>query len=250
MSFNPFSLEGQRILVTGATSGIGRQIAISCNDMGATVVIVGRDTAKLNATLSNLGGSGHTAITADLKSHADIARIAIEAGSLNGLVHAAGHLKLVPFRMINQKHLDDIFSTNVFAPLLITKEFLAKKQLATGASIVFIGAVAAEVGPVASAAYSASKAALRGAARSLAVEVMKQSIRVNIISPGYVDTPMLDQLTNNGNQRDHMVAMAPLGVGKPLDIALATVFYLSQASRWMTRTVFTIDGGLTVPINA
>lgn len=250
MSFNPFSLEGQRVLVTGASSGIGRQIAISCAQMGANVVVVGRDVERLNATLVSLDGSGHLAIPADLKKPEDLSKIAKEAGNLNGLVHAAGHLKLVPFRMINQKHLDDMFSTNVFAPLLLTKELLAKKQLATRASIVFIGAVAAEVGPIASAAYSGSKAALLGATRSLAVEVMNQFIRVNIISPGYVNTPMLDQLTNSGSQRDAMASMAPLGVGEPEDIAYAAVFYLSQASRWMTRTEFVIDGGLTTPINA
>lgn len=249
MTFNPFSLEGKRVLVTGASSGIGKQIAISCSQMGAAVVLVGRDQARLNATFLSLSGCGHLAIQADLKNQEDIGKIARQAGELNGLVHSAGCLKLVPFRMINQKHLENIFSTNVFAPLLLTKELLAKKQLAIGASIVFIGAVASEIGPIASAAYSASKAALLGAVRSLALEVVKQNIRANIISPGYVDTPMLEQLTSSGSQLDDLVSLAPLGLGSPEDIAYATVFYLSQASRWVTRTEFVIDGGLTIPMN-
>ena len=249
MSFNPFSLEGKRVLVTGASSGIGKQIAISCSQMGATLVLVGRDTARLNATLQGLDGSNHVAITADLKNPDDIIKVANEAGQLDGLVHAAGYLKLAPFRLINQKHLDGIFSINVFAPLLLTKELLAKRRLSLGASIVFIGAVASEVGPIATAAYSASKSALVGAMRSLALEVMKHDIRANIISPGYVNTPMLEQLDNSGSQRETMVAKAPLGLGEPEDIAYATVFYLSQASRWVTRTEFVIDGGLTIAMN-
>lgn len=247
--FNPFSLEGKRILVTGASSGIGRQTAISCALMGATVIIVGRNLLRLEETFAVLDNTKHIIIQADLQNPEDITKIATKAGILHGLVHAAGVMKLVPFRMMNQKHLDEIFGLNVYAPLLLTKAFLAKKQITKEGSIVFISAVASDIGPVATAAYSASKAALLGAMRSLSLEVVKQGIRANIISPGYVRTPMLDQLTLNGSEVKTLTDLAPLGVGNPVDIANAAIFYLSQASRWVTRAEFVVDGGLTISMN-
>lgn len=247
--FNPFCLKGKRILVTGASSGIGRQIALSCAQMGANLVLVGRDEVRLNNTFSTLKGDNHSFVQADLQDFESFAKIAVKAGELNGLVHAAGALKLAPFRMINKKHLDDIFSINTFAPLLLTKSLLAKKQILNGGSIVFIGAVASDIGPVATTAYSGSKAALLGAVRSLALEVVKQKIRANIISPGYVRTAMLDSLINSGGELDNLVALAPLGIGEPEDIANAAIFYLSNASQWITRSEFFVDGGLTISMN-
>lgn len=249
MSFNPFSLSGRRVLVTGASSGIGRQIAISCAEMGAAVVLTGRDAGRLEATAASLPGEGHLPVAADLQNQDDLARVAAAAGELHGVVHAAGIAKLVPFRMINQKHLEEVFAINVNAPLLLTRALLAKKCIATGGSIVFIGSVGSHIGPVATSVYSASKAALLGAMRSLAQEVVKQKIRANVIAPGYIRTPMLDQLGAAGAMLDSLIDYAPLGLGEPEDVANAAVFYLSDASRWMTRTFFIIDGGMTVQLS-
>lgn len=249
MSFNPFSLEGKRVLVTGASSGIGRQIALSCAAMGAQVALTGRNEARLEATAAALPGAGHLPIAADLQDADDLARVAADAGELHGVVHAAGIAKLVPFRMISQKHLEEVFSINVNAPLLLTRALLAKKRICAGGSIVFIGSVGSHIGPLATTVYSASKAALLGAMRSLAQEVVKQKIRSNLIAPGYIRTPMLDQLGAAGAMLDSLIEYAPLGLGEPEDVANAAVFYLSDASRWMTRTFFIIDGGMTVQLS-
>lgn len=246
---DPFSLAGKRILVTGASSGIGRQIAISCAEQGAELVITGRHAERLAATLQALQGQGHQAIVADLSDTGDIGRLVAASGVLNGLVHAAGISRLVPFRMIGEAHLEDIFASNTYAPLLLTKGLLAKKSIAPHGSIVFISSVASHIGPMASTAYAASKAALLGAVRSLGQEVAKQGIRANCIAPGYVRTPLLDGLGQSGGNMGDLLELAPLGLGEPQDIAYASIFYLSDASRWLTRNYFIIDGGLTIPMD-
>lgn len=246
---DPFSLAGKRILVTGASSGIGRQISISCAQMGAQLIVSGRNSEHLAATLAELDGEGHTQISADLARQEDIDRLAAEAGVVDGVVHAAGISKLAPFRLISRSHLDETFSSNVYAPILLTKGLLAKKRIAPNGSILFISAVASHVGPLASAVYSASKAALLGAMRTLALEVIKQGIRANCIAPGYVRTPMLEGLNQGGGLIDEHVDLAPLGLGEPEDVAYAAVFYLSDASRWITRNYFIVDGGVTVQMD-
>lgn len=246
---DPFSLEGKRILVTGASSGIGRQIAISCAQMGAQLVISGRDVSRLGATFSALPDKGHMQIVADLGKQEDIDRLVAEAGVLDGLVHAAGISKLVPLRLINQAHLDEMFASNTFAPMLLTKGLLAKKRITLGGSILFIASVASHIGPMASSAYAASKSALLGMVRSLGLEVAKQGIRANCIAPGYVRTPLLDGLQGSGGNMEGLFDLTPLGMGEPEDVAYAAVFLLSDASRWITRNYFIVDGGLTVPMD-
>lgn len=244
-----FSLAGKHILVTGASSGIGRQTAMACADMGARLTVTGRHAGRLADTLAALAGEGHRSIAADLTRAEDLAALAVQADAVHGLVHAAGISRLVPLRMVKQAHLDEMFSHNTYAPLLLTKELLAKRKVQAGGSIVFISAVASHIGPLASTAYSASKGALLGAMRSLALEVAKQGIRANCIAPGYVRTPMLDGLASGGVDTEEYARLAPLGMGEPQDVALATVFYLADASRWITRNYFIIDGGLTVPMD-
>jgi NAD(P)-dependent dehydrogenase (short-subunit alcohol dehydrogenase family) len=249
MSFNPFSLEGRRILVTGASSGIGRQVAISCAQMGASVVLTGRNAVRLEETRAQLVGDAHRLITADLAEADAVDRVVASVGELNGVVHSAGIAKLAPFRMLSDKHLDDVLGINLRAPLLLTRALLAKRTLQPGSSIVFVGAIASEIGPVATAAYAASKAALLAAARSLAQEVAKQQIRANVISPGYVRTPLLEELGRTGARIDDLLEHVPLGLGEPEDVANTVVFLLSDASRWMTRSLVIVDGGLTARLS-
>lgn len=246
---DPFSLAGKRILVTGASSGIGRQTAISCANMGAQLVVTGRNAERLAATAALLQGEGHSSIVADLTHAEGPSMLAAQSGPIDGLVHAAGISKLVPLRMLKREHLDEMFANNTYAPMLLTKELLAKRRIQAKGSIVFISAVASHVGPLASSAYSASKAALMGTMRSLALEVVKQGIRVNCIAPGYVRTPMLDDLAAGGMNTEDYAKLAPLGMGEPEDVAHAAIFYLSDASRWATRNYFVVDGGLTVPMD-
>jgi NAD(P)-dependent dehydrogenase (short-subunit alcohol dehydrogenase family) len=246
---DPFSLSGKRILVTGASSGIGRQIAMSCAQMGAQVVVTGRNEERLRALADALPGSEHRMVVADLAVSAELDTLVEQAGVVSGIVHAAGISKLVPFRMVSQSHLDDTFQSNTFAPILLTKGLLAKKRIAPGASIVFISALSSHSGALATTAYAASKSALLGAMRSLALEVAKQGIRANCIAPGYVRTPMLDGLGAGGGKMDELFALTPLGMGEPEDVAHTTVFYLSDASRWITRNYFILDGGLSTPMD-
>ncbi|WP_287914717.1 SDR family NAD(P)-dependent oxidoreductase [Comamonas sp.] len=246
-SSDPFSLKNKRILVTGASSGIGRQTAIACANMGASLVITGRNNERLADTLACLLGSGHLSFSADLTRAEDLESLVAQAGPLHGVVHAAGISKLVPLRMLKPAHLDEMFSNNTYAPILLTKALLAKRQILPQGSIVFISALASHTGPMASATYAASKGALLGAMRVLGREVVKQGIRANCIVPGYVRTPLLDGLAQSGGNMQELMHMAPLGLGEPEDIANAAIFFLSQASRWVTRNYFILDGGLTVP---
>ncbi|MFJ5446653.1 SDR family NAD(P)-dependent oxidoreductase [Methylobacillus methanolivorans] len=246
---DPFSLSGKRVLVTGASSGIGKQIAITCSQMGAELVITGRNQERLRATAASLHGEGHTVLPADLSQQGDIDMLAQQAGVLNGLVHAAGISRLVPFRLMSKGHLDEIFDSNTFAPLLLTKALLAKKCIAANGSILFIAALSSHSGALATSAYAASKSALLGAMRSLALEVAKQGIRANCLSPGYVRTPMLEGLGQGGGNMDALFDLTPLGIGEPEDVAYASVFYLADASRWVTRNYFILDGGLSTPMD-
>lgn len=246
---DPFSLSGKRVLITGASSGIGRQIAITCSQMAAQVVITGRNAERLKETASSLHGEGHDAIVADLSSQEDIALLADRTGVLDGVVHSAGISRLVPFRMIGKPHLDEIFDSNTFAPLLLTKALLARKHIAAKGSIVFIAALSSHSGALATSAYAASKSALLGGMRSLAMEVARQGIRANCIAPGYVRTPMLEGLGQGGGNMEALFELTPLGMGEPEDVAYASVFYLSDASRWITRNYFILDGGLSVPMD-
>ena len=248
-ALNPFSLSGKRILVTGASSGIGRQISIACSQMGAQLIISGRNPERLASTFSKLDSRGHLQVIADLDKQEDIDRLVAEIGTIDGVAHAAGIARLAPLRMMNRAHLDEIFASNVYAPLLLTRELLAKKRIAANGSILFISAIGSHVGPLATAAYSASKAALLGAMRSLGLEVARQGIRANCIAPGYVRTPMLEGLNQGGGSIDDHAKLTPLGLGEPQDVACAAVFYLSDASRWITRNYFIVDGGLTVTMD-
>lgn len=212
-------------------------------------MVTGRNAERLSSTYQALAGNRHLAIAADLTKPEDLSALVAEAGPINGVVHAAGISKLVPLRMLKQAHLDEMFAHNTYAPVLLTKELLAKRKMQAGSSIVFVSAVASHIGPLASSAYSASKGALLGAMRSLGLEVAKQGIRANCIAPGYVRTPMLDGLASGGVDTEEYANLAPLGMGEPQDVAHAAVFYLSDASRWITRNYFIVDGGLTVPMD-
>lgn len=243
---DPFSLEGRHILVTGASSGIGREIALQCARMGAQVSITARNSERLQDTLAQLGGKGQDGLVADLASESDLDRLVQAVQPLHGLVHAAGISQLVPFRMARAKHLNDTFNSNTLAPLLLTQKLVAGRKLLPQASIVFIAAVASHAGPVASAAYAASKSALLGASRSIAEDLSKHGIRVNCIAPGYVQTPMLKALGQGGANLHERTQWAPLGLGQPEDIAHATTFHLSDASRSINRGYFMVDGGISI----
>jgi NAD(P)-dependent dehydrogenase (short-subunit alcohol dehydrogenase family) len=249
---NPFSLQGKRVLVTGASSGLGRAIAIGAAAAGAEVVLTGRDATRLQETRDAMVGTGHLCLPADLTDAEQRNALVREAGIVQGLVHCAGIAAVRLFRQVDQKFIDQDFGINFNAPVLLTQKLLASRQIAHGGSIVFIGSVAAHIGTLASSIYSGSKGALRPMGRTLALEVgPKQKIRVNYVAVSYVETPMLTRLAEQGmggTMEAHVDA--PLGKGTPQDVANGAVFLLADASRWITRATLYIDGGLTCQISA
>jgi NAD(P)-dependent dehydrogenase (short-subunit alcohol dehydrogenase family) len=247
--FNPFSLAGKRILVTGASSGIGREIALTCAKMGAQVIATGRDQQRVSATLETLqsiSDLAHAAVPADLTVAEERAQvIAATEGGIDGLVHCAGISKLAPVRMMTSEHLRELHTINVEAPVLLTQGLLIKNRIAKNGSIMFMASVAAYIGVPGVGAYSGTKAALIAIARNLSMEVVKHGIRVNCLAPSFVETPMLTFDTFKVSSLEKHHATHPLGFGKPEDVANAAVFLLSGASRWITGTTLVMDGGMT-----
>jgi NAD(P)-dependent dehydrogenase (short-subunit alcohol dehydrogenase family) len=243
---DPFSLEGRRLLVTGASSGLGRAIATTCAKRGATVVLAGRDVARLDETRGTLEGSGHRTVSADLAEPEGRDRVVAECGAVDGVVHSAGISRLSPIRMANAQHLADVWKINYEAPILLTQKLLAKSQVNANGSILFLSSIAAFIGVAGVGVYSGSKAALIATMRCLAMEVVKRGIRVNCLAPALVETPLLAATETVVANMDEQKAAYPLGFGKPDDVANAAVFFLSGASRWITGTTLVMDGGLTI----
>ncbi len=246
MPSDPFSLAGKTILVTGASSGIGREVARACAERGAKLIVSGRNTERLNETLLSLSGPEHRAIAADLTDPAQLDSLADAAGAIDGLFFSAGIAAIAPFRMISPEHLQKLMKIDFEAPLFLVQRLLKRRQVRDGGSLVFNTALAARTAPQGTAVYSSAKAALTAAARSLALEVARSKIRVTCLQLGYVRTALLDGLTASGMNASELASLAPLGIGEPRDAANAAIFLLSDASRWISRTDLTADGGLVL----
>jgi NAD(P)-dependent dehydrogenase (short-subunit alcohol dehydrogenase family) len=251
MEFGAFGLKGRKVLITGASSGIGRAVAVAAARHGAVCIVNGRNEERLSETLSLLKGEGHVAIAADLKPEAcsELVRdAAAEAGALNGFVHCAGIEKTLPFRMTELADLHEIMSVNLDAFWEITRALLKRKNHEAGKlSVVAISSVSALRGAAGNSAYAASKGALIPLVKSLAAEYAGQRERFNCICPGYVDTPMLESLKKLYGSKegfeDAIVKRHPLGLGEPADVAAAAVYLLSDASKWVTGAVLDVNGG-------
>ncbi|MFT0516844.1 SDR family NAD(P)-dependent oxidoreductase [Pseudomonas faucium] len=241
-----FSLHGRTVLVTGASSGIGRQIALSCAEAGAEIILSGRNVERLQGVLEEMGGGEHRMIAADLDDEHQVDELAQAVGKIDGVVHCAGIAALSPLRMASRAHIESQLTTNVIAPMLLTRYLLARQAVRNGGSILFISSISAHVGVRGVSAYSASKAAVEGLARSLSMELAPRKIRVNCLAPGFVQTPMLDAALTTTGSLDTSVARYPLGIGQPQDVANAAIFFLAQASRWITGQALVLDGGHTV----
>lgn len=245
---NPFSLEGKTVLITGASSGIGRQTSISVAAMGGKVVATGRSEQRLAETLTMLAGEGHRAIPADLTDSAARAALTSDLPPLQGIVHCAGITKLVPFQYLTEKHLQEVWRANYEAAVLLTQILLKKKLIADGGSIVFVASTAGLLGAKAITAYAASKAALIATSRVLALEVAPRRVRSNCLAPALVQTPMAEETSERVSAETFAenLKLYPLGFGKPEDVANAAVFLLSDASRWITGATLVLDGGCTI----
>ena len=248
--YSPFSLLGKRILVTGASSGIGRATAIECSKMGANVILTARNEERLNETLQQMDNIQlHQIIVADLSNMDDIKTLVDSMGNpLDGIVQCAGFTVPKPFQFVNQKDIDSIMAVNFMAPAILSQMLLKKKMLNKGASIVFISSISGVwVSYVGSSLYSASKGAVNGLVKGMAIELAAKSIRVNCVNPGMVETNILEKGIISDEQLHNDMQLYPLKRhGKPEEIAYAVIYLLSDASAWVTGTNLLIDGGYTL----
>lgn len=238
-----FSLTGKTILVTGASSGIGRAIAIACSEAGASVVLNGRNVVRLSESLSQMSGEGHIIIPADLTDTKQRMALVEQVPELDGLVQCAGVMNRVPCKSIEQEDIDCVFVANVEAPVLLQAELLRERKIKKCASIVYMASIAPRFAETGNALYSASKAALIAYAKCLSLELASRQIRVNCISPAMVWTDLaLSETTKEELEQDQTTY--PLKrYGKPEDVANAVVYLLSEASSWMTGSNVEITGG-------
>jgi len=245
---NPFSLEGKTVLVTGASSGIGRGIAVECSKMGAKLVLNGRNAERLQETLDMMDGDGHQIVPADISKQEGIDRLISELPSLDGCVLCAGIPQVCPVKYFKRADLEEIFSVNAFAPMMITSSLVKTKKIHKGSSVVLVESVSGVVvGTKGDVSYNASKAALNGFLKGAALELAGQGVRINAINPGLVPTNILN-LTNQvfaeSHHTDIMMDSYPLKrYGTPEDIAYGAIYLLSDASSWVTGTNLVIDGG-------
>ena len=249
---NPFSLEGKHIVVSGASSGIGRQCAISCAAMGAKLSLLGRNKERLDETYSLLEGEGHHLyqidLTVDEEIKTTVAQIVETGGRINGLLNVAGISATWLLKSVSEKKLDELFRSNVFSAYSLTREVCRMGHFAPeGGSIVFFSSVMGSYGETGKSLYAMTKGALQAATKSLACELAPKNIRVNAVSPGLIITPINENLPHitDPSKREELEKMHLLGLGKTEDVANACIYLLSDASRWVTGINLYVDGGYT-----
>ena len=248
-TFNPMSLEGRTILVTGATSGIGKATAIYVSKLGARVVASGRNPERLAETLAALEGKAHIGRLFDLADLDAIVpwlkALCAEIGPLNGIAHCAGVQATKPIQAINPHFVMDVLTQNLGASLLLAQAFRLKACHGSPASLVYCSSSAALRTAPGNVVYAASKGGIVSAVRGLGVELVRDGVRVNAVAPAMVDTPMSDQFRTilSEDNFKRVVDMHPLGLGRPEDVAAAIAFLLADTSRWITGSILSVDGG-------
>lgn len=248
-SHNPFSLEGRTILVTGASSGIGKATAILCAKMGAKAVVSGRDKDRLEDTLHSLSGEGHIAVFMDFKDPSSIEHQLSILPTIDGIANCAGIADMNPFQFIDRAELEYVFSVNCFSPVMLVNQLLRAKKLQKGSSIVFVSSIdGPRIVHAGNSVYSASKNALVGIARNMAIDLAGKRIRVNCILPGTTDTPMIRtaNVTEDMLQETARTCCPLKRFATPEDIANAIVFLLSDASSYVTGAELVVDGGYSI----
>lgn len=248
MSYNPFSLTGKNILITGASSGIGRATAIACSKMGARLVITGRNVERLQETMSQLEGDGHQQVIAELTEEAHMQELVERCKLLNGVVLCAGMAKTLPMAFASRDKLDEMFDVNFFAPFELLRGLNKKKKLEKGASVVFVASIGGVMSyKVGNGLYGVSKAALTSAMKFFALELAAKKIRVNSVHPGMTNTPLIHRGTITDEQLRTDEEQYPLKrYGDPIDIAHGIIYLLSDASSWVTGHTLVIDGGVSL----
>ena len=238
-------------MVTGASSGIGRQGAIDCTRMCAKVIAIGRDQERLDEVVQEMTGKGVSCSydLADIEGIKDfITRIVEENGKLDGLIHAAGIEVTKPVKLLKAEEYETQFRVNSLSAFEIIKCLCGLKTFNRGGSIVLISSISGVIARKGLSAYAASKGAMISAAKVMALEMASREIRVNTISPGTILTPMMQRVLEGMSEEDRKkrVSGFPLGLGRATDISNACLFLLSDASRWVTGQNIIVDGGYTI----
>lgn len=240
------SLTGKHILVTGASSGMGKVFARMIAAEGAVVSLLARNEERLTQTLNSLNGEGHKVFVCDLTDDEQIKKVATELNPIDGAVFCAGINDYVPLKFVSQSKIEPIFKTNFYSQVILTQSLVKKKQINKGASLVFISSLSSKLGVPGTLLYASSKAALDSAVRVMAAEMAPQGIRVNSICPGIVKTEMLSGTNISEEQFVEQEKEYPLGLGTPEDVCYAVLFHLSDGSRWLTGQSMIIDGGYSL----
>ena len=244
---NPFSLEGKTILVTGASSGIGRSVAVECSKMGARLVITGRNKERLEETLGNLYGEGHISIVADMIQYEDVEHIVDSVPLLDGVSHNAGITKVVLVKHLQSTDLNNILNTNTISPILLTQLLVKKKKMKKGGSIVFTSSLSGvHCVHYGESMYAASKGAIFGFAKGAALDLSPNRIRVNCVCPGIIKTNIFSGVLTEEELEAKQQYFPLKRFGEPTDVAYAIIYFLSDAACWVTGAELKIDGGYTL----
>ena len=245
-----FSLSNKNVVITGASSGIGRQCAIECSRAGANLIMIARNEERLEETKRILIGDKHLTYSQDITEFEkimDTINDAVEKiGKIDGFIHSAGIELTKPFSLTKPEDYDKIYRVNVISGFEIAKIISSKKYInESGGSLVFLSSVMGENGAAGKIAYCASKGAMIAGIKAMALELVQKKIRVNCVSPAVVETDLsktfIEKLPKDSI--DEMMKMHPLGLGKPEDVANACIYLLSDEAKWVTGSNLVIDGG-------
>jgi len=242
---NAFNLTGKKIVVTGASSGLGKQSAIALSHYGAELIVTARDKTRLNETYEQLQGKNHQKYQLDLSDRPAVTDFVEQLPMINGILYSVGISSIVPTSFIKPEELDEVFESNFKSSVHLNTVILRKKKIEKGGSVLFISTISTWIPYVGGALYVSSKAALEGYARVLGLELAPKKIRVNCLRPAFVKGTMLDD-TEKKLSKDiikQIEAKQPLGLGEPEDVANTVVFFMSDASKWITGTNLILGGG-------
>ncbi len=244
------TLAKKNIVITGASSGIGRQIAIEASKYDANIILIARNQERLHETLTRMNQGNHLVFSLDITNYSELDAVinlsVQKLGKISGFVHSAGIKFIIPFRNMKPEYYQQLFNINVisgfeFARIISKKNYISE----SGGSFVFLSSVMGKLGKEGIVGYCASKAALTSSVKAMALELASKKVRCNVVLPGIVKTEMLKETFDSipEDSYNELIKDYPLGFGEPIDIDNLVLFLLSDNSKWITGTEIIIDGG-------